>query len=131
MNITAGRETDQAIAEQVGWSIKPDRGFYAVYDADGTLVDTGFESVFEARTRIPKFTTSVDAALSLPFPSGQYLFMAMGATGRAWLTPNTDGSAQSYDDPQGSTTTGLLPQERIALAVCKAWLMWKQTQLVE
>lgn len=114
IHITASREIDQAIAEQVGWSIRPDRGFYALYDAESNLIDTGFESTIDARTRIPKFTTSVDAALSLPLPADSYWEIKTEPRGsRAELHEVIE---ERYFDSEEPT---------LALAICKAWLAWK------
>jgi hypothetical protein len=109
MEMSACRDLDWIIARMAGWKIEPRNGMYAVYRPDGSLGEVGAGTEGSAKTLLPHYSTSVDAMLAL--------------LGEAKLTLSQRAghwSAQVATYYQGEADTP-------ALALCRAWLGWRES----
>lgn len=138
----AGKAMDILIADKVGWKIvsrpfgKQVDGYlfgfeYNLMTPQGVLLwennaDQGWRfrasDVWANATKywepsLPDYSTSVDAALTLLPPSDFVLLEISGEDGE-W-------KVSLYI---GSTSKGAFTAQTLALAICRAWLAWKEAE---
>lgn len=137
----AGRELDRVVAERVGyteieettgWFDDPDVGSREETYLRGRGADGRYSS-----ERIPNYSTSVDAALLLPFDGlkggwdgGNSLVIELSTAVQvrymmtaAVHTPHAPTISYGGDSDFEKPYT-----ERLALAICRAWLAWQESK---
>lgn len=122
----AGDELDLYIAEHAGKTIV--HGTAAVWgkDCKQEYLDTWIEDENGFGMRIPAYSTSVDAAMTLPVDkiTAEFSLWQRRYTDRdvwwASFYPNTD--------PSDSCSDGIESGPTPALAICRAWLSWRGAQ---
>lgn len=112
-DVQAGRELDQLIAERIGWTEISDQMIVGRQDLHGTPPGAMFPTFM-----VPRFSTSVDAAWSLLEGRNSY--------GIATNTRELSYSMKLWAECDGYD--GWAERDQPALAICRAWLAWKESK---
>lgn len=129
----AGRELDRVIAERVGWAVECHKVVYPTsssYDYYRLIGPNGEEKrdydIPEAAWQdAPHYSTDANAALSLP--TADLYFIDLHG-------PHSENSLWhafiewGYSDEEDEYPSFRAEADTAALAVCRAWLAWKDAQ---
>lgn len=124
-DLPAGRELDRLVAERVGYEIVEDFGMggpsYTALLPGSVVMELprafGEDEAWEQVT--PHYSTSVDAALTLPLREHGWTLKIVPdfSGGLVWATITGDEGLV--------VSVYVLPARLIAQAMCYAWLAWK------
>lgn len=132
-DVQAGPEGDRIIAEAFGYSVvrsddteRPPA--YCLSDDTRQLYFPAALSEQAAWVNGPDYTTSVDAALGLPL-DGMYRFTLSQQHNGVWHAQIMESFATLTSAVnENKAWFGKSKTELAALALCRAWLAWKQAQ---
>ena len=120
-DLPAGRELDRLVAEKAGYRVQHDHPDYILWSADGDFVVRQPDEYLAWR-HVPHYSTSVDAALTLPLNPGEYGWALK-------IVPDFSGGlvwAMIIDDAGQTVSRCIQPARLIALAMVQTWLAWKE-----
>lgn len=132
-DLEGGLPLNQIVAEHLGWRIEPlSAAWVAVFNADGVGVErtTAYGSknewpLYDLDEAIPHYSTDANAALALPLEPDMYFSLDV---------PAEHGGAKCglWNQYPRSVQRKLVEGEAVAdtpaLAICRAWLDWKEQQ---
>lgn len=131
--LPAGRELDRLIAERIGWRFEKVSPYHwEVYRPDGSPVEQarGYTYINQwedshlmvTGMAFPRYSTDMNAALTLPLPGlfDEYRFELSGCNDK-WIA--CVHYRHAIDLTLHSPIIGTP-----ALAVCRAWLDWRERQ---
>ena len=115
------RELNKAIAQELGYEVRLKNGsqWWLVRDGLGQECNTSYKDAWDA---VPRYSTDLNAAMSLINPVSRVLFKLYA---NPHLNEDNRWCAVLDGAPDGKWTCN---DSTPALAICGVWLMWKQAQ---